>query len=65
MNLTYQPLADGTTQLFIGAGLPQQGTMPPPLFPVVGNVQCVAIYSSALGSGDVKIHFTTGTTGGE
>ena len=45
MGLTYQPLPDGAP-LFIGAGLPQQGTSSPPLFPLVGNVQCVAIYAS-------------------
>jgi Concanavalin A-like lectin/glucanases superfamily len=60
MGSTYQPLDDGTTRLFIGAGAPQNGIMSPPLFPVVGNLQCVAIYSSALGAGTVKTHFSTG-----
>jgi len=59
MGSTYQPL-DMPTQLFIGAGLPQLGTSSAPQLPLVGNVQCVAIYSSALGAGTVQTHFSTG-----
>jgi len=59
MGSTYQPL-DMPTQLFIGAGLPQLGTSSAPQLPLVGNVQCVAIYSSALDAGTVQTHFTTG-----
>jgi len=58
---TYVPLPNGT-QLFIGAGLPQLGTSSAPQLPLVGNVQCVAIYKSALGAGTIQTHFSTGMT---
>jgi hypothetical protein len=58
----YVTLQDPNTPLFIGAGLPENGTSPPPKFPVVGTVQCVAIYNSILSVGTMQEHFTAGTT---
>ena len=66
---TYTPLspampASASVPLFIGAGNPKAGTSPPPLFPLIGRIQCVAIYSSILSQPTVLQHFTTGQSGG-
>ena len=56
----YQALQDGSTPLFIGAGAPDQGTSPPQ-FPFTGRIQGVAIYNTALTTGQIQAHFSKGS----
>jgi len=65
---TYTPLAPSmppaaNIPLFIGAGNPKAGTSPPPLFPLIGRIQCVAIYNTALPQPTILQHFATGQSG--
>jgi len=57
--LKYVKLPD-SVPLFIGAALPENGTSPPPKFPVIANVQCVAIYNSILSQQTIQQHFNQG-----
>ena len=62
----YKALDDNKTPLFIGAGAPDQGTPvqgAPVQFPFTGNIQCVALYGSALPIGTITSHFNTGMPG--
>jgi hypothetical protein len=62
---TYMP--NSTQPLWIGAGAPFVARRPPadavssPLFPFVGAIQDVAIYSAALQPGDITTHFNNGS----
>lgn len=62
----YKALDDNSTPLFIGAGAPDKGTPvqgAPVQFPFTGNIQCVALYGSALPIGTIQSHFNTGAPG--
>lgn len=70
-NFPYTP-ADPTqpATYFIGAGdnevavRTQDGVMGAPEFPFMGQIQSVALYSSALSSTDLQSHFSDGSPGG-
>jgi hypothetical protein len=55
----YQPSTE--SRLLIGVGAPQ---LPEERQPWVGKIQCVALYSGALNSEQVAIHFQLGIGGG-
>jgi Concanavalin A-like lectin/glucanases superfamily len=68
-NVSSVAYVPNTTQpLWIGAGAPfvprrpqPDGVLASPLFPFVGALQDVAIYSAALQSGDIITHFQNGS----
>jgi hypothetical protein len=69
-NTGYVPV-DPTQQVtyFIGAGenedplRTQDGAMGAPEFPFLGQIQSVALYSTALGTTDLQSHFSAGSPG--